>query len=248
MRKLNKSEQLAQMLKDDIHDGKYIFGSMIPSERELSDLYQLSRETVRKALELLINENYLKRSPGRGTFVIKNTHEDLSIHFKGMTELLTDAGFTPETIIVASEVCEAGFKHAQIFGIKETDKLFRIMRLRKGNNRSISIEDTYIPFDLIPNIDSIDFQIFSLYDILSSHSIKIDVISHTITTARVRNNEAKLLNLNDGDGVIYIQLTSHADTKNVVEHTKVFVVSDFSGFYTDSLFRENEVTIYAQNN
>lgn len=247
MPKQTKSSIFALQLKKAIDKYVYPFGSMIPSERELAEQNSLSRATIRQAIEQLIDEGYLKKSQGKGTYVIKNAREDLQINFKGMTELLKDAGFKPFNTIIASEKCKAGYKLSQIFQIDENEDLFRIIRLRGGNEQPISIEDTYVPYRLVPQIDSIDFQIFSLYNILASHSVQIDYINHIISTAKVRNNEARLLNLNDGDSVISIRLTSYTNSREVVEHTKVLVVSDFSGFYTDGYFENGEVKVYAQS-
>lgn len=247
MSKKHKSVLFAEELKQQIDQGIYPFGSPIPSERNLSDKYHLSRVTVRESINQLINENYLLKSPSRGTFVNKNPHKELKIHFKGMTELLRNSGFHPYSHIIASEVCEAGYKLSNIFNVTEKTQLFRIMRLRGGNNQPISIEDTYIPLSLIPHIEQVDLQLFSLYDIFAANNVQIDYINHIISSAKIRNNEARMLNLNDGDTVISIKLTSYTQNKIAIEHTKVLAVSEFSGFYTDCYIKEGDVKVYAQS-
>lgn len=245
---MTKSAQLAALIKEDIANKHYVFGSKIPSERELSDLYNLSRGTIRKGIEQLIEEKYLERISSKGTYVIKNYGQKMMINFVGMSEQLKNENIVPETEIVAYEIREAGFKLAHIFGIKEHDRLYRIMRLRSGNAVPISIEDTYIPYKLVSQIEKIDLQIFSLYEIFSSNQIQIKNIHHSISTARVRNNEAKILNLNDGDNVVSLQISASSESEEIVEYTKVYVVPSYCSFYTDLYYSNGEATINAQNN
>jgi len=63
--------QLADVVRDAVRGGEYRPGQPIPSERELCETHQLSRTTVRRAVEILIDEGILERAPGAGTFVGK---------------------------------------------------------------------------------------------------------------------------------------------------------------------------------
>lgn len=65
----NLAVQLAHTLKEEIYRGKHLSGKTIPSERDLSEAYKLSRTTVRRAIESLVEEGILERRPGSGTFV-----------------------------------------------------------------------------------------------------------------------------------------------------------------------------------
>ena len=57
------------MIKQQIADGKYRQGEMIPSEREFAEMYQVSRMTVRQAITNLVGIGQLYREKGKGTFV-----------------------------------------------------------------------------------------------------------------------------------------------------------------------------------
>ena len=73
--------QLKEQIKQNILDGEYIEGDLIPSEREFSDSYELSSTTIRRALNDLVQENFLERKAGKGTFVRRRkVRRDL--HFK----------------------------------------------------------------------------------------------------------------------------------------------------------------------
>ena len=61
--------QLKEKIVEKIHTGQWVAGSKIPTEHQLCQEYQLSRITVRQALESLANDGYIVRQQGRGTFV-----------------------------------------------------------------------------------------------------------------------------------------------------------------------------------
>lgn len=97
--------QLAHHLREEIYAGGLQPGSPIPSERELMRTYDLSRNTVRQALEMLAKEGLVVRDHGHGTFVSKLVHkfEYMLETFFENWDLLERAGFTPSVDFVSSE-------------------------------------------------------------------------------------------------------------------------------------------------
>lgn len=63
--------KLAELLKNDIHSAHFASGAQIPTEDELMERYSLGRNTVRQAINVLANENYVIKIPGSGTYVAK---------------------------------------------------------------------------------------------------------------------------------------------------------------------------------
>ena len=61
--------QLMHVIKEQIHNGTYLEGEQIPTEGELSKMYNISRITIRRAIEELCQQGYLKKIQGKGTFV-----------------------------------------------------------------------------------------------------------------------------------------------------------------------------------
>ena len=73
--------QLAKLLVSQIHSGDYKAGNRLPSERELSQAYKVSRITARQAIDLLFEDGLIFREQGRGTFVA----EPRMRHLQGLT-------------------------------------------------------------------------------------------------------------------------------------------------------------------
>ncbi|KAB8127032.1 GntR family transcriptional regulator [Gracilibacillus oryzae] len=73
-------EQVYESLKEEIISAKYKIGDKIPSENELAEAFQVSRITSKKALEMLVNEGFVYRQRGKGTFVAKQRSDNKGIN------------------------------------------------------------------------------------------------------------------------------------------------------------------------
>ena len=172
--------------------------------------------------------------------------DDSFKHFKGMSELLKKFGYDSSSKILNTRTRKAGYKFSKIFDVSEDTEIFQVLRLRLGNEQPISIENTYILHDSIPDIENIDFQIYSLYDLFRTNNIKIHDISHAFSTTKVHNTDARFLNLENDTSVIYVDITSSLIDNQVVEYTEVLVRPEFSKYYTDGIFKNGIYQVNAQ--
>ena len=239
-------QQLAEIIREKINSNEYVFGLALPSERELAKSFNVRRSLVRSAIEQLCTEGILKKYHGKGTYIMLKDIDDSSKHFKGMSELLKKAGYDPSSKILNTMTRKAGYKFSKIFDVSEDTEIFQVLRLRLGNEQPIAIENTYILHDSIPDIENIDFQIYSLYDLFRTNNIKIQDISHAFSTTKVHNTDARFLNLENDTSVIYVDVTSSLIDNQVVEYTEVLVRPEFSKYYTDGIFKNGIYQVNAQ--
>lgn len=226
--------QLRELIRKKIEDGVYKFGETIPSERELSVQYGLNRMTVRHAITALVEEGLLTKSQGKGTFVTRPKIAGDIHKIQGFGKMLAERGVTPGTKLLHSEKRKAGYKYSSIFNIDEEDWIFNIVRLRLADNEPISLEDTYIPYALVPDLESIDFELYSLYDLFKGNGIELDVSYESLSLVKIRNVEAKLLNLDSGSTVFSIEVKTLDATGRVVEYTRNYTNGEKCSFYSDS--------------
>lgn len=241
-----KAQWIAADIRAKIASKEYVYGTSIPSERALAELYGTSRSVVRTALEFLIEENLIKQVHGKGNFVTKTQIDDTGVHFKGMTELLTQAGFTPSARVLKTQVRQANYKFSRIFDVPEDTAVFQVTRLRLGNEQPISIENTYILYDSVKNVEQIDFQVYSLYDIFHMNQIHIHSIRHIFSGTRLSATFSKLLELSANTPVVSIHLTSTTSNGKAAEYTEVFVAPNFSKFYTDGVYFNGKFVLDTQ--
>ena len=248
MQKQTKTETVTQALKNRIQAGIYPYGTALPAERDLAGNFGLNRSTVRAAIQALVDEGLLKKVQGKGTFVMCHPKDDKYTHFRGMSELLKNNGYTPSSRILYTGCSGAGFKLSRLLQVDENTALYRIMRLRLGNGQPVSIENTFVPYKLIPDVEKIDFQIYSLYDAFAMNSLRIADIKQVFSTTRVRNSEAKYLNTEHGSPVVSIAITSTSKENGIIEYTNALVLPEFCKFYSDGIIQENKLNVYAQSN
>ncbi len=241
-----KTLEVIHLIREKIQDKTYPYGSTIPSERELAQSFNVSRNLIRCAVNSLIDENLLKRVHGKGTYVTKTDIDDTAIHFKGMSELLNEAGFKPSSKVLTTQTREAKFKYSNIFHVEEHTKMFQIIRLRLGNNLPISIENTTIPYESIKHIEDIDFQVYSLYDMFAINGISIQNIEHIFSSTRIHGAYAKLLNKEEDTPIVNIKITSYIKTHQIAEYTEVIVVPEFSKYYTDGIIKNGIFNLTSQ--
>ncbi len=122
--------QLEEILLEKIEDGIWQPGEPIPSERELSKIYKLSRMTVRKALDRLVAAGQLFRVDGKGTFVSEPKVSFQALTLAGLREQTIKLGFSPSAKLLGIERVLASEKVAAVLKIKPDSPVF----LRNSSN------------------------------------------------------------------------------------------------------------------
>lgn len=211
--------QLKNILLDKIKSGEYPAGSLIPSERELSESLGISRMTARQAINLLASERYLVREKGKGTFVNELKFEQRNI--MSFSETVKRLGMVPSTRILELS------RETDYFDVKEQLELhpdqgiFRIKRLRLADTTPIAVEEVFIPENLCPGIDRLDLT-ESLYALLkNNYSIDISYIDNKIEAVKAEKEHRELLMLTASIPALKISGISY--TK---EGKKLFYESD----------------------
>ncbi|HFJ8521870.1 TPA: GntR family transcriptional regulator, partial [Enterococcus faecium] len=99
--------QLKEILKNKINTGEYPENTKIPAESELIESYEVSRITVRKAVEELVEEGYLLKKQGKGTFVNRHKVFRKIEYVMGFSESCKSNGFTPTSIVLERKIIPA---------------------------------------------------------------------------------------------------------------------------------------------
>ncbi len=159
--------QLATIIRDKILRQEYKAGEQIPSEVELCGAYQVSRITVREAVNKLVQENYLNRVQGKGTYVV---HPKLRRNIAKVYSFSSDMrhlGLEPSSRVLALAVEEVEGEMAEKLRLPaDNRRVTRISRVRMANGVPILTETTLIPEHLCGGLVGRDLE-GSLYQILT---------------------------------------------------------------------------------
>ena len=185
--------QIAKLLREEISSGKFPPGERLPSENQLSEMYAVSRVTIRQALKLL-EENYsIYRVHGVGTFVSPYIMKGMS-GFIGFTEKTGLLGLEVSSKVLAFQAVEKLPREMQhqlqiLDNAAPSSSLMRIKRVRLIDDVPAAIEDVYVPQDMFPGIEKYDFGNRSLYKTMNKVWGIVPVYSMQVMNARAASEE-----------------------------------------------------------
>jgi GntR family transcriptional regulator len=209
-------QQLEEILRDEIESGKRAAGARIPTENELSEQYNVSRVTVRKALAKLSELGYLERKSAKGTFIAeKKLQRGLSsgaISFTDMCKMI-DAVPGAKTTKIALE--EPSVREIELMNLKPDEKIIVLERIRYADSKPVLLETNKFP-EFFSFLFGEDLNNHSLYEILrSKHNITLEHSSKAIDITFASSKEAKALEITKGYPLLRIDSVVH-DSDNTI--------------------------------
>ncbi|MBO0448221.1 GntR family transcriptional regulator [Enterococcus sp. MJM12] len=213
-------DQLVELLKEKI-ENEYEANMMLPSERELSDVYGLSRTTVRLALQELEKIGYIYRQHGKGTFVsdLKESSFNLQSMYS-FTEQMKSLGRHPETRVLDFETIEANKFLATKFNVKLGTKLIKMKRLRSADGEPLMLERTYLPLNKFLSLTKEDLDQKALYDIFREDYNEIVKVAEEELFANIaRPKDAPFLDIREGAPVLTLMRKTYNQANEIIEFT-----------------------------
>lgn len=214
---------------------EYASDQPIPSERELIDKYQISRITVRKAIDELVNEGYLYKIQGKGTYVKSDNKSQDLISITSCTEDVKNLGMNPSKKVILSEIVMADKKRSKNLNITTDDSLLKLERVVYADEETLNYTITYLPEKLFPGIEKYDFSKESLYNVLQiKYGVKISRATRTIEAVIARDEVAEILDIDEGMPIILFCAITYGimNGKEVpIENFKCYYRTDKFKFY-----------------
>lgn len=226
--------QIQEYFRKKIENTDIKPGTQLPTERELSDEFDISRVTIRKAMRGLIAEGLCEKKVGKGIFV-SDEKIPINLHrLEGTTDLLKKAGNSMKTIQNYKEIIKANEKFADLLNINNNSKILYIKRIRYINDSPVILEHTYLPIKRFPKLDEYDFS-NSLYDILEKkYNVTPKNSRGCFNIFMAKEEEARLLNLQLNTPLLVKEATVYSEDGTAIEYNKSFYRSDKFNFMVDS--------------
>jgi GntR family transcriptional regulator len=162
--------QIKDLLRSEIESGRFAVGDRLPSERELSETYGVSRMTARQALQLLQQDGLTQRQVGKGTYVARPQIDQDLRELTSFTQDMTARGLHPQNRVLLAEIQPAGPEVSAELQIGTGEPVVVLQRIRLADGKPIALETAHLPHRLCPSIlSSHDFTRASLYQVLQEH-------------------------------------------------------------------------------
>lgn len=178
---------VSRQLRAQILDGEYPSGAMIPSEHQLMTRFSTTRGTVRKAVDVLVNEGLVRRVHGKGSFVQFQPIRHSILNFGSLTDSLRGRAETAVSRVVSARTVRT-----------EGRDVFELVRLRgiasAGETTFLSLDTSWIDLARFPGIERYDFEDESLYRIFREEYATFPRRTRvSLTSQRPSESELELL-------------------------------------------------------
>ena len=218
-------------LKEAILSGKYLRGSFLPTEVELTELYSVSRTTVRKAVSLLQSEKLVNVQQGRGTEVISGksqvrlTAPQIYRDVIGVSSKYLVDG---ESIAMSSvvDIVPADTRASAALELALGTPVYRVRRLKVIGNTPFNYVVSYVPRHLAPGLEKFSGQVFFLYQCLKEtyHVVSVSV-DENIAADTAKFLESNLLGVPVGAPLLVTYRTAHCE-QGRMEYTESYIRPD----------------------
>ncbi|MCA8881476.1 MAG: GntR family transcriptional regulator [Rhodobacteraceae bacterium] len=224
--------QLRQRLEEAIDQGILAPNSSLPPEREIAEITDLSRVTVRKAIQDLVRNGRVVQRQGSGTFVrdpSPRVEQSLS-RLTSFSEDMSRRGMATTSVWLERGVFMPSPEETVALGLASGDEVARIYRLREAGGRPLALERAALPLDLLPNPLAVTG---SLYDVMERDGNRPVRAIQRISAINIAEVEAGLLAVQPGDAGLSIQRTSYLATGRVAEFTRSLYRGDAYDFVAE---------------
>ncbi len=203
--------QLKEIISERIKNGTYASGDLLPSETQLSQNYQITRQTARRAISELVKEGLVRTEHGKGSFVSVNEVSYSIWNFNGFTDYIVSLGKSPVTKIIEHSVENGMLKLVRARGVNEFNTV-----------RYLTLDTSYIPLNLFAGVESVDFSTHSLYStmrkVYHKHPRRIEMVVHSVFSGEI---ERDLFGLDGNSSLLQVSGEVFTENSELVERVSV---------------------------
>lgn len=220
-----KYQKLIEIIKNKINTGELKESDRLITESEICQKYHVSRITVKKATDILVNEGVLIKKQGLGTFVasskVNRIFKNKPLSF---TEMCEAQGMVSSSLILSIGQIYASAKIAKELHVAENDEVIKIVRVRKSDGLPVLIEEMYMPinYGYVTEGDLTK----SILAIVNAHGTKIVHAISRIEICYANELEHTYLNVPLKKPMLLQHGTGTDERQNIVYYSKQVINSD----------------------
>lgn len=224
--------QVKNFLLEKIENNVYKEQEKLPSERELSEKFEISRMTARNAINELVNEGYAYRDGVRGTFVANKKVKRNFITLDGFSEQLKQSGISDvKNKVVEFKYIDVGSWLSSKLNVPIGSGCYKLVRVRIGNDIPMAVEYIFINARFTEGLLRYDFSKESLYRILDTkYSCMPKRSVSTLEMCYFNNYDANLLEVKKGTPGFLIKGKGYDESENLIEYVEIYNRGDLFKF------------------
>jgi GntR family transcriptional regulator len=225
--------KIADSLIERIESGELVPGIQLPSERRLSELFEVNRLTLRRALSRLEAQGLIIRKHGRGNFIAEPKIERQTGKLVSFTHGMQQQGLAPGAKVIRIEERPVGAAVAERLKIQVLAPVFFMLRLRMINQEPVMLEQLWVPVSCFPGLDHQDLDNRSVYEIMKTeYGIFMTKAERSLEPVIATEYEAELLGTIPGAPLMLERHLGFDQDANCVEFGKDLYRGDRFRFMT----------------
>lgn len=165
--------QAADLILHQISTGKIANGGRLPAERDLLAQLSISRVTLRRALQSLVEDGVLKPSHGRGWYVSAEVPKEFPNTLESFSETAARLGLVPSSDVLRASEAPATLDEAEELAIAPGAPLFHLERIRRLDGVPVAVDTSFFAATLKPDLTGVDFRTASLFELLLGNGVDL---------------------------------------------------------------------------
>ena len=220
------NQQIANWMRNNIQSGLWKENHQLIAETQLAKNLNVSRGTVRKAIETLIAEKLLIRRHGKGTFVNKRVILQHNPYWRlsGFSRDLISQGIPYSTEVLLKEIIRPDREIAHLLKIEQHHLIYHMQRLRKIKNQPVLLIENHIIYDRCQGVEKIDYNRKQFYTTLENQfQIQFSWARRTYQATTADKSLSNTLDLKTGSSLMYLEELYHDEKDEPVEYTRAWI-------------------------
>lgn len=221
--------KLAATLQHALEDGRYAVNAPLPAERELAASFNVSRDTVRKAIRLLEEQGVVYSDHGRGTFAAPEAVRQMSRFLDSFTDDAIKRGALPGQRILALEPVAADLALASLLQLEAGAPLVRLRRLRLLDAAPVGLQDSWLHLPAGATIGRQQLEAKgSLYRLLSEDlGVRPTECLESLSAVAAQPDESTLLGVAAGSPLLACERITLSDRRQPIEYCEMRYVPSY---------------------
>jgi GntR family transcriptional regulator len=218
--------QIHNALREQIEAGKWQIGDRIPSERELAASFQVSRMTLRQAIQTLVDEGILERRVGAGTYVANRKVQEKVSGVTSFSDVMVAQGKVPSSKTVSYHVAKPSISETEKLKLDDNVQVLRMERVRYGDGVPICFEVATIPFDLIKDFSKSEVTTSFYHTLEKKGGYVIGGAQQTVGATVASERIADYLEIKRGSAILRLRQISFLQDGRPFEYVRTQYVAD----------------------
>ena len=225
--------QLKKQILTFIENSELKEGELLPPENDLCKMLDVSRPTIRQAFSELVNEGYLNRYKGKGTFVsTPKVNDRFFSKLETFQDQMLEKGYNPKTLVVKLEKISGPHEANERLSLPLNASLIYLSRVRSVGTVPLVFVETYMPYDEYEKLMQVDFSVNSLYDSLEKICYKrVNWVKREFIAVNAQQKEAEMLQIARNKALCLVKTVAYSkDSPNTVEFSIARYRGDMNKF------------------